>query len=156
MPEPVVPAPSQMPDELRQFLAEVEQWVRDNQRDARSATIRFWALKTPALLSASAAGILGATGLRTTAAVLAAVASLCVLIDGVYPGGLLRNAFMRAVHELRALQNQVVADWRVGSLRGSEQRALAADILAKAQDRYQAIADELRTAETAFGGPQGR
>src|SRR5206468_6308994 len=141
---------SVMPAELAAFLRELESWVQANAADATRATVRFWPLKVPAALSSGASAILALLGLKLISAIAGAIAGLCVVVDGVNPGGLLRNAFLRAVHELRELENDVLSRWRVGTLRGEEPQKLAADILEGSRSEYKRIAEELRIAETAF------
>jgi hypothetical protein len=139
-----------MPAELSSFISELEDWARLNQSDARHDTIRFWVLKVPAILSSASAGILAINHLETAAAILAAIATTCILIDGVNPGGQLRNAHVRAVHDLRTLQHQLVNDWRVGSLRGNNTNSLAAELLLKGEKVREEVASALRSAETTF------
>jgi hypothetical protein len=135
---------------LSDFVSEIEEWAALNARDARKDTFRFWALKLPAVLSSATAGILAVGHFETIAAVLAAIASACILIDGVNPGGQLRNAHLRAVHDLRSLQHQVVNEWRVGTLKGKSGGRLAAEILASAETLRDKVAADLKIAETSF------
>ena len=102
------------------------------------------------MMSSATSGLLSVEHLETVAAVLAAVATMCVLIDAANPGGQLRNAHMRAVHDLRDLEHHVVNDWRIGRLKGRESEPLAAAILESAIKQRERIARELRTAETSF------
>ena len=83
-----------MPPELNAFISELDTWAALNERDVRRDTIRFWAFKLPAIISSASAGVLALEHLVTIAAILAAVASACVLIDAVNPGGQLRNAHL--------------------------------------------------------------
>jgi hypothetical protein len=73
-----------------------------------------------------------------------------VLIDAVYPGGQLRNAHVRAVHELRSLQHQVMNDWRVGTLKLKNPTELAATVLQSAEKVRNRIATDLQLAQTSF------
>jgi hypothetical protein len=139
-----------MPGELQSFISELEDWARLNQADARHDTIRFWSLKVPAILSSASAGVLAINHLETAAAILASIATACILIDGVNPGGQLRNAHVRAVHDLRTLQHQLVNDWRVGCLRGTNTNNLAAELLLKGEKAREEVASALRSAETSF------
>jgi hypothetical protein len=131
-------------------MSELEQWAVLNAHDARNDTIRFWLLKLPAIVSSAAAGVLAMNHLETVSAVLAALASGCVLIDAMNPGGQLRNAHMRAVHDLRALEHQVMNDWRIGTLKGKNPNRLAAEIIEGAEKIRDRVAGELRAAETSF------
>ena len=56
-----------------------------------------------------------------------------MLIDAVHPGGQLRNAHLRAIHDLRDIQHQVLNDWRIGKLKGKPLELLAASVLEAAE-----------------------
>lgn len=139
------------PAPLARFIRELEDWTALNLRDARRDTLRYWILKLPAVLSAASAGVLTLADLSLISAILAAVASTCVLIDAVNPGGQLRNAHLRAAHDLRQLQHSMLNRWRVGILRSEQPVTLAAEMIESAQSQWQRIAGDLRAAETAFG-----
>lgn len=139
-----------LPPQVREFVAELENWATLNRGDARRDTIRFWVLKIPAVASSASASILALAHLDTIAAVVAAIASACILIDAVNPGGQLRNAHLRAVHELRTLQHELMNEWRIASLRGSSSDSAAAQLLENAEKVRARIAADLGAAETAF------
>ena len=156
-PPPIAPplpqnslAVEDLPPQLRAFATELEEWAVLNYRDARMDAIRFWGLKIPAIFSSASAGVLALMHLETVAAILAAMASACVLIDAVNPGGQLRNAHLRAVHDLRGLQHRMMNDWRIGKLRDKTGNCLAAEILESAEKTRSKIAVDLRVAETSF------
>jgi hypothetical protein len=140
----------EIPSQLQAFVAELEEWAILNDRDARMDTLRFWSLKIPTILSSALAGVLAVTHLNTIAAMLAAFASACVLIDAVNPGGQLRNAHLRAVHDLRGLQHRIMKNWRIGILRDKAGNCLAAEILESAQKIRDKITADLRAVETSF------
>jgi hypothetical protein len=146
-------ADGEMPPELRAFIAELDAWATLNERDVRRDTIRFWALKLPAIVSSASAGVLALEHLGTIAAILAAVASACVLIDAVNPGGQLRNAHLRAVFDLRELEYDVVNNWRIGSFKGTPPGQLAAETLEGARKVRERIFSDLKMAETSFAQP---
>jgi hypothetical protein len=146
-------ADGDMPPQLQAFIGELDAWAALNERDVRRDAIRFWALKLPAILSSASAGVLALEHLGTIAAILAAVASACVLIDAVNPGGQLRNAHLRAVFDLRELEYDVVNNWRSGSLKGTASDQLAAEILDAARKVRERIFSDLKTAETSFAQP---
>ena len=135
---------------MQALLSELEEWATLNRRDALRDSFRFWILKLPAVLSSVSSGILAIAHIEMIAAILAATASACVLIDAVHPGGQLRNAHLRAVHDLRNLQQKIVNEWRVGSLRGRGANDLAAQILESSEGKREKIAAEIRSAETSF------
>jgi hypothetical protein len=137
-----------LPPVLREYVAGLESWTRANARDARWDSLRFWGLKLPAIFASGAAGVLGLLNLPLIAAIAAGIGTVCVLVDSLNPGGQLRNAHLRAVHDLRNLQSHVLTTWRVGVLRGEHERELAASILADAEEGRVKIAEELQAAET--------
>lgn len=139
-----------LPPELLQFLQGIEGWAKANERDARNDTIQFWMFKAPAILSSALAGALALGDVKIPAAVLAGVASACVVIDAVNPRGQLRNAHLRALHDLRNLEHSVVDKWNIASLGGKATREAAAEIMAQAVARREKIAAAVKAAETAF------
>jgi hypothetical protein len=143
-------ADAEMPPELRAFIDELDAWATLNERDVRRDTIRFWALKLPAIVSSASAGVLALEHLGTIAAILAAVSRACVLIDAVNPGGQLRNAPLRAVVDLRELEYDVVNNWRIGSLQGAPSGQLAVETLQGARKVRERIFLDLKMAETSF------
>ena len=145
-----------MPPELNAFISELDTWATLNERDVRRDTIRFWAFKLPAIVSSASAGVLALEHLGTIAAILAAIASACVLIDAVNPGGQLRNAHLRAVFDLRELEYDVVNNWRIGSLKGTAPGQLAAETLEAARRVRERIFSDLKMAETSFAQPSVR
>jgi hypothetical protein len=140
-------------------LIQLEYWTLGNLQDARRDTLRFWLLKLPAILSSVSAGILAYLKWDTPALMIGAVGSLCVLIDGVYPSGMLRNVHLRAVHDIRSLQNKIQADWlkgyasidKQGPSLEQEIDKLTAKIVKNAQKESERIACYLRDAETSLG-----
>lgn len=139
-----------VPEQLRCFSQEMEAWARANEGDARRDTWRYWGLKAPALLSTASSAFLVLSEHRYIAAILSSVATTCVIIDAVNPGGQLRNAHLRAVHDLRDLQHQIMNGWRIGVLKGKARNILAAEILSNAERNRDRIAKDLRAAETSF------
>ena len=119
--------------------------------------LRYFALKAPAIASSGLAAVFSAKHWTELATWLAAIASVCVLIDAINPSGQLRNAHKRALHQLRELEGKVTTDWRIGKLSGKDPDALAASILTAAQKEREKIARDLQVAETSFGkrGKQG-
>jgi hypothetical protein len=142
-----------IPAQLEAFMKELEAWAVLNEQDARQDTIRFWSLKVPAVLSSASAGLLALIHWENLAAALAALASACILIDAVNPGGQLRNAHLRAVHDLRDIQYRVINEWRVAALKTKHpNHAAAAAILESAVVARARVQADLRTAETSFAG----
>ncbi len=147
----------EMLDELRQQIEYVEAWALGNRKDARGDLIRFWLLKIPAIAVSASSGIFAFYKLDGAAVIAGSVASLCVLIDGLNPGGTLRNVHMRAFNELRALEQDMASEWQIGCLNDEDPRKLTARILQKAQVEMDRINGYLTTAETSLGtAAQGR
>ena len=138
-----------IPPDLRNQLLELEQWALDNRKDARRDALAFWSLKLPAVIAASGAGVLAHFELTTVSVVAGAAASLCVIVDGVHPRGMLRNVHMRAYHDLRYLSTRMVGEWRSRN-RQSKPTTVASKIIRDAEDERQKIALYIREAETAL------
>jgi hypothetical protein len=138
-----------MPSELQQHLIELEKWALANKNDARRDALAFWSLKIPAIFASASAGILARFDLTTVSVVAGAIASFCVIIDGVHPRGMLRNSHFRAYHDIRILSTHMVAQWR------SRDSDLTADFIARGiirngEKERQRIAVYIRDAETAL------
>ncbi|HEX7314971.1 MAG TPA: hypothetical protein VF297_13670 [Pyrinomonadaceae bacterium] len=130
-------------------MLELERWALDNRRDARRDALAFWSLKLPAILAAASAGVLAQFHLRTVSVILGAAASLCVIIDGIHPRGMLRNIHMRAYHDLRLLSTRMMSAWRARD-RQLKPVTVASRIIREAEDDRQRIARYIIEAETAL------
>src|SRR5689334_5204897 len=87
-------------DVLRNTTDTLEKWAQENKKDADKDLITFWALKIPAILSSASAGVWAHFGLTGVSVVAGAIASLCVIADGLLPRGMLRNTHLRAYHDI--------------------------------------------------------
>ena len=134
---------------LQQQLMELEQWSIANKNDARNDAIAFWSLKIPAIFGSAGAGLLAHFDLTTVSLISGAIASACVIIDGVNPRGMLRNIHLRAHHDLRILSTGMVAQWRSRSSSTSDDET-ARQIIRNAEKQRQSIATYIRDAETAL------
>src|SRR5882757_6331441 len=99
-----------MPSPLQEQLTNLETWAQSNRRDSKLDAIKFWSLKIPAIVVAAGSGVSAYYELKGLAVIAGAVASLCVLIDALNPGGALRNAHLRAFNELRILQERMKSE----------------------------------------------
>lgn len=145
---------NEMPKILRDQLRELETWAQENRSDARKDAIRFWVLKIPAVIISASAGIFAYFKWEAGAVIASAIASICVLIDGLSPGGALRNSHYKAFLDLRKLQQSIQARWRVESWKATGEDAekeLAAKIIKNAQKEIERVATYLRDAESALG-----
>ena len=138
-----------MPSELREQLDELEQWAIRNYNDGRKDTIAFWSLKVPAIIAAASAGVFAHFNCTSVSLVVGAIASCCVIIDGLHPRGMLRNIHLRAYHDIRILTRKMMIQWRA---RGAEANAnkIASRILRASEAPYERIAGYVRDAETAL------
>jgi hypothetical protein len=138
-----------LPRGLRYELLEIEEWATANRRDALWDAIAFWGLKIPAVLAAASAGVWAYFNLTLVSVIAGAVASLCVIIDGIHPRGMLRNTHLRAYHDLRMLSSQMISKWR-SRRPESNVETVAARIIREASDERRRIAAYIRDAETAL------
>jgi uncharacterized membrane protein YgaE (UPF0421/DUF939 family) len=138
-----------MPLELREQLDELEDWAKRNYNAGRKDTIAFWSLKTPAIIAASSAGVFAHFKLTLASLFVGAIASICVIIDGVNPRGMLRNIHMRAFHDIGILIRRMTLQWRARSPEANDDK-IASRILRASQAPYEQIAKYIRDAETAL------
>jgi len=138
-----------MPTDFRDQLLELEEWAQANKRDAVRDSIGFWALKIPAILASASAGVWANFDLVTASVLAGAVASLCVIVDGIHPRGMLRNTHLRAYHDIRILIAGMVADWRSRNASAKDDNT-ARRIIREAESERQRIAASIRDAETAL------
>lgn len=139
-----------MPPALQQELDELEEWTRLNQNDARRDAVLFWLFKGTAVALSAAAGVLAFAKRPIPKAIAGPVASVLVLLDGFFAPGMLRGIHQLAVSDLRELQQRMVSDWRIGSLKSERPEPLAAKILEVAQVEKQRISAYLKKAESGI------
>jgi len=105
-------APSDFAPEtaIDEQIADLERWAAVNLQQDRNERIRFWFLRGVTFLGSSGAAI--AAGLLATrlAVGLGAAAALAMAIDSAWPVAF-RSPAMRAVHDLRELQNTLKLRW---------------------------------------------
>jgi len=105
-------APSDFAPEtaIDEQIADLEHWAEVNLIQDRNDKIRFWLLRGITFLGASGAAV--AAGLASTrvAVGLGAAAALSIAIDSAWPAAF-RSPAMRAVHDLRELQNMLKLRW---------------------------------------------
>jgi hypothetical protein len=153
LPTPTLPE-AEFPEDLKVYLNELEQWALANKRDASQETLAFWMLKLPAVLASASAGIWAYFELPTVSVVFGAIASVCVIIDGLHPRGMLRNTHLRAYHDIRMLANKVMNDWRSRSPIAKPDNACRR-IIKDSEEERQRIASYIRDAETALKEKSG-
>jgi hypothetical protein len=130
-------------------MIEIADWAEANRKDARNDALAFWSLKVPAILAAASAGVVAHFELTSLGVVAGAIASLCVIVDGVHPRGMLRNTHLKAFHDLRSLVTTMMTEWRARDGR-SKPVTVARKIIRDAEAERQRIANYIRDAETAL------
>jgi hypothetical protein len=138
-----------MPQELRDTLCELEEWALINKRDAKRDAIAFWILKIPAILASASAGVWAHFNFITIGVIAGAIASVCVIIDGVHPRGMLRNIHLRAFHDIRNLSTKMVSGWRARNKSFNDAK-VAAKLIRDAESERTRIALYIRNTETAL------
>jgi len=128
-------------------LSELETWARANQRHARNDTLAFWTLKAPAIIASASAGIWAHFGLTTVSAISGAVASVCVIVDGIHPRGMLRNTHLRATHDIRILISRMMSQFHSST---GEPENIVREIIRGAEGERVRIATYVQDAETAL------
>ena len=144
----------EMPPELTSQINHYETWALNNKNDAKRDAILFWILKIPAILFSVSAGLFAHFDIKLLPILAGAIASLCVLIDGLNPRGRLRNIHLKAHHDLRNLQHTIITEWKKVSVvkpTVDESAKRAAEILEEAHKESERIADYIKNAETALG-----
>jgi hypothetical protein len=134
-PPPESIAAAAVPWDLHNHIRELERWATANKQEAFYDAIAFWSLKVPALLAAASAGVWAHFELTTVSVIAGAMASVCVIVDGIHPRGMLRNTHLRA--------------WRTRSHHASDENT-AKRIMRDAEPERVRIAGYIRNAETAL------
>jgi hypothetical protein len=105
------PPMSYLPEKaINEQIEELERWALINVRHDRNERLRFWVLRGVAFLGAAGGAVSVALTNAKLGVGLSAVAALAVAIDAAWPAPF-RNPAMRAVHDLRELQNTLKLRW---------------------------------------------
>lgn len=144
-------AQTAMPDALRDEFRTIEQWAQANRKDALHDALRFWSLKVPAIIVSTMTGVLAYYKQSGLAVIAGAIGSFCVLMDGLNPGGALRNVHLKAFNELRMLQNNMKSRWNVGLLNEETKNRLAVTIIQIAVKEKERINGYVTAADTSLG-----
>ena len=154
-----VPIPegcSLTPEEvLAEELKHLEKWAKGNKFDSQLDSIKFWLLKTPAIIISASSGVLAHYHLDSISVVLSGVAGAIILLDGILQPGSLRDVHYLAFFELRSLQDEVVAEWSKSSfLEGDifarpskERRVVATTLIERIQQEKKRIGKYLKDKE---------
>lgn len=138
-----------LPIELKNYLTELQNWGSDNKKDSTIDTISFWSLKIPAILSSSLAGLCAHFKWSSFGVILGAVASICVIIDGIHPRGMLRNIHLKAYHDISILTRDIYNKWRTRSSKMSDENTYT-KLIKEAQSEEKRISKYLSEAETSL------
>jgi len=104
-------SPSFLPEKaINEQIEDLERWALINVRHDRNERLRFWILRGIAFLGAAGGAVAVALAAPKVGVALSAVAALAVTIDSAWPAPF-RNPAMRAVHDLRELQNTLKIRW---------------------------------------------
>jgi hypothetical protein len=139
-------------------IEDLERWALVNLRQDKNEKIRYWLLRGLAFLGAAGAAV--AAGLLATKAalVLAALAALAVAIDSAWPTTT-KNPSLRAVHDLRELQNSLKIRWDKVRLahpdpNAPQRVAHAMAMLDQVQSKREEIGKYLASADPPQGIPR--
>jgi hypothetical protein len=103
--------PSFLPERaIDEQIEELERWAMINVRHDRNERVRFWVLRGVAFLGAAGGAVAVALATPKAGVALSALAALAITIDAAWPAPY-RNPAMRAVHDLRELQNTLKLRW---------------------------------------------
>jgi hypothetical protein len=128
-------------------LEHLKQWAAANLKDARKDALAFWAFKIPAILASASAGIWAHFELTTVSMIAGAIASVCVIVDGIHPRGMLRNTHLKAYHDIRMLMSSMAS--RVRSTAGTPEKTVR-EIIRESEPKRKRIETYIRDAETAL------
>ena len=146
------PVDNKMPVELVGQLSLIRDWAWANRDEAKRETVWFWLLKIPVIVASAGYGAMLKFDWQWELAACGALASACVLIDGLSRPGALRNFHHKAYFELSALADDILAQWQIAVLGGEkDHNTLAAKLIAEARVRKEKIASYLADAEATLG-----
>jgi hypothetical protein len=138
-----------MPKELTDRIDQIEDWVKANEKEVKRDRLKFWGLKLPAILSSSASAAIPffESNWGAVIAIAGTISIICVLLDGLTRPGKLLNVHLRAVHELRKLENDIKDEWEKGYLKGEDHNLLTAKIIESVQTERNKVGDYIKKAE---------
>jgi hypothetical protein len=91
-------------------IEDLERWALVNLRQDRADRVRFWLLRGVALLGSAGAAVSAGLSSPRLAVGLGVAAALAIAIDSAWPAAF-RSPAVRAVHDLRELQNTLKLRW---------------------------------------------
>lgn len=141
---------------LKEQIDSINLWAKNNRSEAKWESFWFWALKVPVIVASAGYGLMLKLNLGSELALAGAVSAACVLIDGLYRPGNLRNFHHRAYFELRMLADDLSDQWNTALLKSdSDINSVAACLIENARRRKAQIAGYLADAEATLGKDAG-
>lgn len=141
---------------LQEQIDSINLWAENNRREAKWELFWFWALKVPVIVASAGYGLMLKLNLSWELALAGAVSAACVLIDGLYRPGSLRNFHHRAYFELRMLADDLSDQWKVLLLKSdSDINGAVARLIEVARQRKAKISGYLADAEATLGKDAG-
>jgi hypothetical protein len=146
-------------DKLSGFVDEqlriLERYAEHNLRHAHRDRARFWAFKLPALTCAAGTTAFATLHVTSATIILGGIATICIGVDGVWPGGMLHNTHLRAAREVRRLQHEILTEWRRAQVQSgnspADLRSAVGRILSMVGKERQRIDSYVTDAETSLG-----
>lgn len=147
-----------MPRELAEQIDGINQWAKANLREARWELFWFWALKAPVMIATAGYGLLARYDNQNGLAWAGAISAGCVLIDGFFRPGMLRQFHHRAYFELRTIADDLFDQWDTAALVTDEKQhnAIASRLIEDARKRKAKVANYLTDAEASLGKAPAR
>ncbi|WP_332776484.1 hypothetical protein [Polaromonas sp.] len=141
---------------LQEQIDSINLWANKNRREAKWESFWFWVLKVPVIVASAGYGLMLNLNLNWELALAGAVSAACVLIDGLYRPGNLRNFHHRAYFELRMLADDLSDQWKAALLKfDGDINSVAAFLIEDARKRKAQIAGYLADAEATLGKDAG-
>jgi hypothetical protein len=142
---------------LQEQITSINTWAESNRREARWETLLFWALKAPVICVSAGYALMHQLHWDWQLTVAGAISALCVLIDGLYRPGHLRNFHHRAFFQLRMLATDLSDQWKSALLTANgDLDGAAARLIDEARRRKSEISNLLAAAESVLGEDGGR
>jgi len=137
-----------MPDALKQEIRKIYHWADGNKKESKRDELNFWALKLPATLIAASSGITSHFDIPLISTILASIASVLVVIDGVVRPGKLRDLHHYAHFELCELADEISSEWSKEVLNGEKaENSIAAELMEKIREEKRRISKYLKQNE---------
>lgn len=101
---------------INEQIEALEDWANATQKEANRDLLLFWVLKGGAAIIAASTSVLELFGAGRVVILLGFVSAALITVDGLRPRGLLHNARLAAVFEIRDLQNLAITRWQQAQL----------------------------------------